>query len=226
MTRSVFITGGGSGLGAATARHLAKLGWRCALAGRKGERLSVLAAQIKGAKTYALDVSDAAAVDHAIRDFAPDALVNCAGMLGRGEVWELKSDDFARVLQVNVLGTYNACASAMRLWRERKREGDIVNVSSLGGIRGLQKFSGFSAYASSKHAVVGLTEALALDGKSAGIRVNCVAPGTMRTDMTEALGLTPKTQPDSVAPTIAFLLDRTLSGPITGTTVEVHCNDD
>jgi NAD(P)-dependent dehydrogenase (short-subunit alcohol dehydrogenase family) len=90
----------------------------------------------------------------------------------------------------------------------------------------MQKFSGFSAYAASKHAVVGLTEALSLDGRAHGIRVNAVAPGTMRTAMTDALGLRPRTLPDQLAPTVAFLLDRAQSEPITGTTMEVHCNDD
>ncbi len=105
-------------------------------------------------------------------------------------------------------------------------QGDIVNISSLGGIRGLQRFTGFGAYATSKHAIVGLTEALALEGKPHGIRVNAVAPGTMRTAMTEALGMTPRTTPEQIAPTIEFLLDRSRSGAVTGTTVEIHCNDD
>ena len=87
--RSVFITGGGSGLGAATARHLAKLGWHVALAGRTLPRLHALAEELKGAgaqvQVYPLDVSDAAATEAAIRSFAPQALVCCAAILGRGE---------------------------------------------------------------------------------------------------------------------------------------------
>src|SRR3546814_5052402 len=92
--------------------------------------------------------------------------------------------------------------------------GDIVNVSSLGGLRGMQRFSGFGAYATSKHAVVGLTEALALEGKPHGIRVNAVAPGTMKTAMIESLGVEASTLPDDIAPTVAFLLDRRRSAPI------------
>jgi NAD(P)-dependent dehydrogenase (short-subunit alcohol dehydrogenase family) len=114
----------------------------------------------------------------------------------------------------------------MGVWRSHGRSGDIVNVASLGGIRGMQKFPGFAAYASSKHAIVGLTEALALEGKAHGIRVNAVAPGTMRTPMADELGITPSTTPEAIAPTVEFLLDRERSGPVTGTTVEVHCNDD
>ena len=61
--------------------------------------------------------------------------------------------------------------------------GNIVNVSSLAGIRGVEKFSGMAAYIASKHAVVGLTEAMAVEGKSHKIRVNCVAPGSVATKM-------------------------------------------
>ena len=227
MIRSVFITGGGSGLGAAVARHLHALGWRLALAGRQRAALETLALELKGVEVLPLDVSDATAVETAIRGFDPDGLVNCAAVLGRGQVWdELTPELFAQVMAINVGGTFHACRAAMRLWRETGVQGDIVNISSLGGIRGLQRFVGFGAYATSKHAIVGLTEALALEGKPHGIRINAVAPGTMRTAMTEALGMQPSTLPESIAPSIEFLLDRSRSGPVTGTTMEVHCNDD
>lgn len=229
--RSVFITGGGSGLGAAVARNLARQGWRVALAGRNQKRLDDAATELKKMGTpvqvFPLDVANAAALESAIREFNPDALVCCAAILGRGDVWDgLTPELFAQVMSVNVAGTFNACRAAMRLWKDNGVRGDIVNISSLGGIRGMQKFPGFSAYAASKHAIVGLTEALAIDGRALGIRVNAIAPGTMRTAMTEALGLQPKTSPEMLAPTVVFLLDRERSEPITGTTMEVHCNDD
>lgn len=229
--RAVFITGGGSGLGAAVARALAAAGWRIGLCGRGAARLNALAEELRGVgrtvHTYALDVAEPAPLERAIADFAPDALVCSAAVLGRGAIWdELTPARFAEVMAVNVGGTFNACRAAMRLWRDHNVKGDIVNVSSLGGLRGMQRFSGFSAYASSKHAVVGLTEALALEGRPYGIRVNAVAPGTMKTAMLDGLGVEAKTLPDDIAPTVAFLLDREKSAPITGTIVEVHCNDD
>ncbi len=226
--RSVFITGGGTGLGAAVARRLAVRGWRIALAGRRDAPLRALAAELGStAQACPLDVADAEAVEAAIGAFAPDALVCSAAILGRGAIWdELTPQRFAEVMAINVAGTFHACSAAMRLWRARGTPGDIVNVSSLGGLRGMQRFAGFGAYATSKHAVVGLTEALALEGKPLGIRVNAIAPGTMRTDMVGALGLQPHTSPDEIAPTVEFLLDRAQSGIITGTTVEIHCNDD
>jgi len=224
--RSAFITGGGSGLGAAVARGLASRGWRVAIAGRRAEALQAIAAEAGNAKTYALDVADDRALEQAIREFQPDALVNCAGILGQGSVFaELTPERFAEVLRINVNGSFNACRAAMRLWQEKNLAGDIVNISSLGGIRGLQKFPGFAAYAASKHGVIGLTEALALEGRAAGIRVNAIAPGAMRTAMTEALGLNPRTQPADIVPTVEFLLDRAQSGSLNGTILEIHCND-
>ncbi|NKF20957.1 SDR family NAD(P)-dependent oxidoreductase [Solimonas marina] len=229
--RSVFITGGGTGLGGAVARALAADGWRVALAGRRIDPLQALAHELRDAghpvETYVLDVRDAAEVEGAISDFSPDALVCSAAILGRGDIWDaLTPERFAEVMAINVGGTFNACRAAMRRWRAAGIKGDIVNISSLGGLRGMQRFSGFGAYATSKHAVVGLTEALALEGKPHGIRVNAVAPGTMKTAMLDGLGVEAKTLPDDIAPTVAFLLDRARSAPITGTIVEVHCNDD
>jgi NAD(P)-dependent dehydrogenase (short-subunit alcohol dehydrogenase family) len=226
--RSVFITGGGSGLGAAVARRLAQRGWRVAIAGRRAEPLLQLAQELgAAAKTYPLDVTDAQSVERALHDFKPDALVNSAAILGQGGVFDdLTTARFAEVQAINVTGSFNACRAAMRFWRAAALQGDIVNVASLGGIRGLQKFPGFAAYAASKHAVVGLTEALALEGKPHGIRVNAIAPGTMRTAMTVALGLEPSTRPEQIVPTVEFLLDRAQSGALTGTTVEIHCNDE
>ncbi|MGH8506083.1 MAG: SDR family NAD(P)-dependent oxidoreductase [Stenotrophobium sp.] len=229
--RSVFITGGGSGLGAAVARRLAQAGWRVALAGRRQAPLTQVSDELRAAGAnvvaYALNVTDAAAVERALHAFKPDALVCCAAILGQGTAFDaLTPQRFAEVHAINVGGTFNVCSAAMRLWRESGVQGDIVTVSSLGGIRGMQKFPGFAAYASSKHAVVGLTEALAIDGRAHGIRVNCVAPGTMRTAMVAELGLTPSTRPEQIAPTVEFLLNRALSGVVTGTTVEIHCNDD
>ena len=225
--RAVFITGGGSGLGAAVTRRLSARGWRVIVAGRRVELLEALASELPDATACALDVCDAQAVETAIRQHAPDALVCCAAIMGRGAVWdELTPERFAEVMAINVGGTFHACRTAMRLWRERGSGGDIVNVSSLGGLRGMQRFSGFGAYATSKHAVCGLTEALALEGRPQDIRVNAIAPGTMRTGMMAALGLSPQTTPEAVAPTIEYLLDRSQSAPVTGTIVDIHCNDD
>lgn len=233
MTRAaaILITGGGTGLGAASARMLASEGWRVGLLGRRLDRLESVAAEISkhggNVQIYPQCVSNAEAVAAAIGDFKPSALLNAAAVLGQGDVMDsLGPNEFAEVQAINVNGTFNACCAAMRQWQTAGHRGDIVNVTSLAGIRGMQAFPGFSAYAASKHAIVGLTEALAKDGKAHDIRVNAIAPGMMRTDMLAQMGIHPKTLPEDIVPTVRYLLDRSMSGPLTGTTIEIHCNDD
>ena len=231
MQRALFITGGGSGLGAATAAHFATRGWRVGIGGREEAKLrgvSISTGEAHGPiNCYPLDVADSRALESAITRFRPDGRVCGAALLGRGEVWDtLTPDGFAEVMNINAGGVFNACRAAMRFWREEDIAGNIVNVSSLAGIKGMQRFAGFAAYAASKHAVVGLTEALALEGKPYGIRVNAIAPGTLRSPMSAALGLSPRTMPEAIVPTVEFLLDRTRSGALSGATIEIHCNDD
>lgn len=227
---SVFITGGGSGIGEAMAVHFISLGWRVAIAGRQVSKLEAVASaqqEFPGQiSCFALDVRDYEAVEHAIEAFEPASLVCSAGILGRGTVWDdLTSERFGEVLDTNASGTFNACRAAMHYWRRTRNCGDIVNVSSLAGLRGMQKFDGFSAYAASKHAVTGLTEALALDGRPFDIRVNAVAPGAVATAMSKSLGISSSVMPEQIVPTIAFLLDRNQSGATSGTTMEIHSND-
>ena len=231
MQRALFITGGGSGLGAATAAHFAAQGWRVGIAGREEAKLrgvSISTGEVHGpVNCYPLDVADSQALESAITDFRPDGLVCSAAILGRGEVWDtLTPEGFAGVMNINAGGVFNACRAAMRFWRKESIVGNIVNVSSLAGIKGMQRFAGFAAYAASKHAVIGLTEALALEGKPHGIRVNAIASGTLRSPMSAMLGLSPTTMPEAIVPTVEFLLDRTRSGALTGSIIEIHCNDD
>jgi NAD(P)-dependent dehydrogenase (short-subunit alcohol dehydrogenase family) len=230
VQRALFITGGGSGLGAAIAVHFAARGWRVGVAGRREanlRRVSIRAGEARGTvDPFPLDVIDSQALEGAIGRFRPDALVCSAAILGQGEVWDaLTPEGFADVMNVNAGGVFNACRAAMRFWRQQDIAGSIVNVSSLAGLRGMQRFTGLAAYAASKHAVVGLTEALALEGKPHGIRVNAIAPGAFRSPMSAALGILPQTMPEAIVPIMEFLLDRTCSCAITGATIEIHCND-
>ncbi len=228
--QSIFITGGGSGIGEAVATHFLSIGWRVAIAGRQHQRLEAAASALQECpgqiSCFDLDVRDYAAAEQAIEAFGPTSLVCSAGILGRGTVWdELTSKRFGEVLDTNTLGTFNACRAAMRCWQRTNEPGDIVNISSLAGLRGMQKFGGFSAYAASKHAVIGLTESLALDGRPYDIRVNAIAPGAVETAMSKSLGISSPVLPEQIVPTIAFLLDRHQSGTTSGTTIEIHSND-
>lgn len=227
---SLFITGGGSGIGEAVAVRFATIGWRVAIAGRRLSQLERVASALQEASgtvsCFPLDVRDSEAVERAIEAFEPTALVCSAGILGRGTVWdELTAKRFGEVMDTNTSGTFNACRAAMLNWRKNKKPGDIVNISSLAGLRGMQRFEGFSAYAASKHALVGLTEALALDSRPYDIRVNAIAPGAVATAMSKSLGISSPVTPQQIVPTIAFLLDRNQSGATSGTTIEIHSND-
>ena len=122
--------------------------------------------------------------------------------------------------------TVSASREAFRRLSTLGHGGTIVNVSSLGGVRGTEKFAGFTAYTVSKFAVVGLTESLAVDGRSLGIRVNCVAPGAVDTRMKHEAApfLDTVTTADDVARVIRFLCDDEESGALSGAVIEIHSN--
>ena len=231
ISRHILVTGAGSGLGAATARLLASQGHRLTLVGRRLDRLQAVAEDLIAGGTecdaVSVDIGDPAAIRALFESMAespPDGLACCAAQLLVKPFLDTTLDEFQRVMDVNVRGLWLLCQEAFRGMIPRGG-GDIVLVSSLSGIRGLQIAGGKSVYAPSKHAVVGLTEALAFDGREYGIRVNCVAPGYMKTEMNAQFGFTGGVDPDRVAPTIAFLLDRAQSGTTSGTTIEVFCNE-
>ncbi|MBL0923982.1 MAG: SDR family NAD(P)-dependent oxidoreductase [Sphingomonadaceae bacterium] len=227
--RRILITGGGSGLGEAVAALSVAAGDRVGLVGRSLDKLEAAQSRVGGRGAidlFPVDVRDRPAVSAAVDRFRPDALVCCAAILARSDFWAAEADTaFDEAIAINLVGTQTCCVAAMRDWRARAITGDIVNVASLAGIRGRQLFTGFSAYASSKHAVVGLTEALALEGRPLGIRVNAVAPGAFASEMTRQLGFVTDRQPVTVAAIVRTLLDRAQTGALNGTTIEVE-NDE
>lgn len=230
LRRHILVTGGGSGLGAATARLLAGQGHRLTLIGRRQPLLEQVAAPLRAQggelRTAACDMGEPAAIEALYAGFGddpPDGVVCSAAQLLIKPFMETSVEEFDRVMAVNVRGLWCLCQQAFRTMSARGG-GDIVLVSSLSGIRGLQIAPGKSVYTPSKHAVVGLAEALAFDGRESNIRVNCIAPGYMKTDMNAQFGLYSGAGPEEVAPSIAYLLDRAQSGATSGTTLEVFCN--
>jgi 3-oxoacyl-[acyl-carrier protein] reductase len=107
-----------------------------------------------------------------------------------------------------------------------EKTGAIVNLGSLGGIRGTDKFPGLAPYVATKFAIAGLTEALAVEGRSIGVRVNAVAPGAVDTEMLRkaAPHLKTETRPEDVAKVIVYLCDPEESGSVNGTIIEIHSN--
>lgn len=182
------VTGAGRGIGAATARLFAAEGAKVVLASRSQEQLETTAAQI-GAETEVgqvitvpTDISEEAQVEalfqRSLEEFGPlDILVNCAATIEVRPFIEMDLAIWQEVMATNVNGTFLCSRAAFRQMNESGKGGSIVNLSSLSGVRGPEKFPGFSAYIVSKYGVLGLTESLAVEGKPYRIRVNCVAPG-------------------------------------------------
>ena len=189
--RSIFITGASSGIGEHIARLCARLGAKVAIAARRVDALRDLEGELRasgaaGALAIELDVSDAVAVERAIRSArhefgALDVVVNNAGVAPDGAAIDMPMDRFDRVLDINLRGAYAVATSAARVWREDGRGGSLVNIAS---ILGLRQAAGVSPYAISKAGMVQMTKVLALEWARHGVRVNALAPGYIDTPMT------------------------------------------
>ncbi|MBY0371682.1 SDR family oxidoreductase [bacterium] len=151
-------------------------------------------------------------------------LVNNAGTFVSSKVIDHTVADWERVQAVNVRGTFLCSRAFLRACREKRHGGSIVNIASISGIRGPHlKFPGFGAYIASKFAVVGITEALAIEGKEYGVRANCLAPGSVDTEMLRNAAPHVKTdvRPEDVAQTVLHLADDGLSHHLNGALLEV-----
>ncbi len=194
MSRTAFITGASRGIGRAIARRLAAEG--CAVGInylQSREQAEALAAELRAAGCQAAavqgDVADRAAITAAIRraeaELGPvEVLVNNAGIAQQDLFQDTGDALWHRLFAVNVDGAYHTVQAVLPHMLHVKR-GSIVNISSMWGLRGA---SCEVAYSATKAAVIGLTRSLAMELAPSGIRVNCVAPGVICTDMVEALG--------------------------------------
>ncbi|MEU6354347.1 SDR family NAD(P)-dependent oxidoreductase [Streptomyces sp. NPDC047072] len=185
--RTAFVTGAASGIGRATAVLLAEAGATVHCADRDETGLHETATLIKGAggtaHTHPLDVTDRDRLHRAVADCERlDVLAAVAGIMHSSPVLETKDEDLDRVLDVNFKGVLHACQEAARLMLDRGTKGSIVTMASgavdTGG-------PGLLCYGAAKAAVVQLTKTLATEMGPHGIRVNAVAPGWIRTPMTD-----------------------------------------
>jgi len=231
----VLVSGAGRGIGAACAKRFALEGARVVITSRTESELLATQKDIVNAtgnvdsvRTFTADISVEKDVQRLFawiqKTFGRlDILVNNAGVIVVKPFIEAKAADFDLQMAVNVRGTYLCSQEAFR-GMATNGGGCIVNVSSLAGIRGTTKFPGLAAYTASKHAVVGLTESLSAEGEPFGIRVNCVAPGAVKTRMLKEAfpDFDAKTMPEDISESILFLADP--KQVHTGTILEVHCN--
>ncbi|MEX1828521.1 SDR family NAD(P)-dependent oxidoreductase [Luteibacter sp. CQ10] len=188
-TPVVLITGALTGIGRATALAFAKEGARLVVSGRREEAGHALAAELRSmgndAEFIRADVRHEADVRQLVEDTVArfgrlDIAVNNAGTEGQlGPVSEATVDNYEGTFTTNVLGTLLSMKHEMRAM-QAQGGGAIVNVSSIAGHVGI---AGASIYVGSKHAVEGMTKAVALEGAAIGVRVNAVAPGPVATDM-------------------------------------------
>lgn len=230
--RVAMVTGASRGIGAATAAALAAAGAHVILAARDRDSLAGVAGRILaagGAATpVAADVSNGADVERLFTAAAEigdlTALVCAAGVLTSAPFDETTWDIWEETIGVNLSGSFRCCQAAFRVMRAAG-EGRIVNIASLSGVYATEKFAGLAAYNVSKYGVVGLTEAIAAEGRPYGISAICVSPGAVDTQMLRRANpeLRPGLTPDDVAELILALLDSPMA-PASGANIPLFCN--
>jgi len=217
------VTGAGRGIGEAIARRLASEGAKVACVSRSESNSAKVAEAINAlypgvARAYAVDVADKQAVEEVgkkiFADFGKvDILVNNAGVTRDGLAMRMSEEDWDTVINTNLKGSFNFIQAVMRPMI-KQRSGRIVNIASVAGLMGN---AGQANYAASKAGLIGLTKTLARELSGRNITVNAVAPGFVKTDMTDVLPEAIKTgvlsqipmgrfgEPDDIANAVAFL---------------------
>jgi 2-keto-3-deoxy-L-fuconate dehydrogenase len=174
------ITGAASGIGAATARELARAGAHVLLADLNLAAAESLAAELPHARALALDVTKASSITHAVQSIDRlDILVNSAGIGLVGDITKTSEEDFTRIMRVNVDGVFLVTQAAFPLLLAS--HGCIVNIGSVAGSVGVKQRL---AYCTSKGAIHAMTRQIAVDYPRE-LRINCIAPGTVQSPFVE-----------------------------------------
>lgn len=185
--KSVIVTGGGTGIGAAIARVFSERGAKVLIASRNGEHLAPVAKALRDdggvVESVTCDVRDPdqveGMVDRAEELFGGvDVMINNHGASFYARAEELSPNGFATIVAINLNGTFLCARAVGRRWIEKKQAGRIINMSSEAGIYGAP---GMSHYAAAKAGVQQLTRTLAMEWAQYGILVNCIAPGPIDT---------------------------------------------
>ena len=177
---TVVITGGSRGIGAAAVKLFAQKGYRVFFLYEKEHDAAKAVCEATGAQAFCCDVADAEAVKAAFAQIGHvDILICNAGIVYTGLMSQMEEAQWDRIFDVNVKGIYHCVNAAMGAFLQT-HSGCIITVSSMWGQVGA---SCEAAYSATKGAVIALTKALAQELGPSGIRVNCVAPGVIQTDM-------------------------------------------
>jgi NAD(P)-dependent dehydrogenase (short-subunit alcohol dehydrogenase family) len=237
--RTVLVTGASAGIGRATAVLLSRLGAHLVLMGRNPDRLQQTLEALEGGchRAEAFDLADLDGVPSKLSQIVETAgalhgLVHCAGVTALTPLRVLTTEHLERMMRVN----FYAAAALTREFSRKRNHQDGASVVLVASVAGLSGVAGRSAYSASKGAVVAFTKSAALELAKSGIRVNCVAPAYVRTEMYDSglAALTPEQlaaviaatqplglgEPADVANAIAFLLASSARW-ITGTVLSV-----
>lgn len=224
------VTGGGRGIGRAISLSLAKEGASVAIMSRTESQLEETKAQIQNAGgavlTFSGDIADECAVQHFIREVIKtygkiDVLVNNAGITKMMPVMNTSPEEWKKIVEVNLFGTYHMCYAVIPQMVKQK-SGKIINIGSDSSLIG---YPLMSAYAASKHGILGITRSLSEELKNYSIQVNMICPAMVNTDMAPAAFRSRAIEPSQVAEVAVFLASQK-SNSITGEALKVYGNQD
>ena len=233
---TALVTGASGGIGSSIARALAAQGATLALSGSNEEKLKAFAAELGGDhKTIVCNLSDPASVDALVPQAVEalggkvDILVNNAGITRDNLILRMKDEEWSQVIQVNLEAAFRLCRAAAKPMM-KARFGRIISITSVVGVTGNP---GQANYCASKAGIIGMSKSLGQELASRGVTVNCVAPGFIRSAMTDALNDTQKSAilakipagdlggGDDIGAAVVYLASRE-AGYVTGQTLHVN----
>ena len=221
--RIAIVTGGGSGIGLAIAEKFVQQNIHTIIVGRDEQKLSAAKEKLgELCEPQACDLSDLASIPKLVKTIIEghghiDVLVNNACINMKNEFTDVTDEDFGRIIQTNVTAVFALSREVVKCMLENGTKGSIINISSMASQYGIPKVI---AYTASKSAIEGMTRAMATELSPKGIRINCIAPGFIATDMSakalnndperkaKAMGRTPMGelgQPSDIGDAAVFL---------------------
>jgi NAD(P)-dependent dehydrogenase (short-subunit alcohol dehydrogenase family) len=186
MKKIAIVTGGGSGLGLAITEKLIENNIHTIIVGRDANKLAAAKQKLGDlCEAMTCDLADLSSIPNLVNNIVAkhgriDVLVNNAGINMKKEFTEVTDEEFQNILLTNVTAVFSLSREVVKCMLEKQNKGSIINISSMASQYGIPKVI---AYTASKSAIEGMTRAMAVDLSPKGIRVNCIAPGFIATDM-------------------------------------------